>query len=430
MEDVNKACLPDGNSLIAPNGDFILYRFTGSGMYNNLRQTLHSILETSSQCPVNTPEKATLEWMAKIFNWVESIQNSLYYSNEKLVMKIDHALEILEQGHQTFYTVADEVQLYLREEKVGIHVFPQQFHVSELRGGQYTLGIGLLRWGTLLFECLNSDVDREDLWKERSLGAIDTFTRFDQQSRVGGGATSFKNATMFTDTVKSLIAESSKLMIQDNELFCSLSSLPERMQNNALFRRSIEVERIAMKEKKFLEDKDRFENPRRIVNDRYELLDCLMHKLPPTYKTDDLDKMIGEYDDNSLFPGEQTARDKSRFFLEKSLWSGVETLGLDSKERNIKDFISIFAWNLEEAVHEKYHTDHLEPISSEYRDKIRSLRFNLQDPKVRILSMLYDAILHAKMMLTPSLLVNTKEPNALRQSDSRGYVNRNTNFVL
>ena len=384
VEDVNKACLPDGNSLIAPNGDFILYRFTGSGMYNNLRHTLHSILETASQCPVNTPEKATLEWMTKIFEWVESIQNSLYYSNEKLVMKIDHALEILEQGHQIFYTVADEVQLYLREEKVGIHVFPQQFHVSELRGGQYTLGIGLLRWSTLLFECLNSDVDREDLWKERSLGAINTFTTFDQQSRaVGGGAISFRNATVFRDTVKSLITESSNLIIQDDELICSLSSLPQRMQNNALFRRSIEVERIAMKEKKFLEEKDRFENPRRIVDDRYELLDSLMHKLPPSYETDDLHKMIGEYDDNSLFPGEQTARDKSRFFLEKSLWSGVETLGLDPNG-NIKDFVSIFAWNLEEAVHAMYHTDHLEPISSEYRDKIRSLRFNLQDPKVRI----------------------------------------------
>ena len=63
------------------------------------------------------------------------------------------------------------------------------------------------------------------------------------------------------------------------------------------------------------------------------------------------------------------------------LLSGMETLGLD-EELGAKEFCSILAWNLEESVNEKYHTSKcVVSTTNEYRDKIRSLRFNLQDPK-------------------------------------------------
>jgi len=383
--DVHNGKLPEGKSLIADNNDLILYRFTGSDMYAALRLALSSTHELAAQLPVMTPEKSTLEWMAKIFNWVGSIQNSGYYnSDEKLVIKIDHALEILEQGHHLFYTVPHEVQLYLRDAFVGLHIFPERFGVTELMGGKYTLGIGLLEWSAILFESLKSDVDKEDKWKENSLGAINSFTSFEQEARtnLGGGAT-FRDATKFRDTVKDLIEEASNLIIQDDELFSSLSLLPEKMKNNALFQRSLENERIAMEQKQYLEDEERFTNPQRLVDDRYELLDSLMRSLPPTYKTDPIEKLIGKCDDNTLFPGEQSARDKSRFALEKCLHNGIETLGMDPKEEEIQDFCSIFAWDLEQAVYLKYHSryEFVERVSNEYRDKIMSLRFNLQDPK-------------------------------------------------
>lgn len=381
LTDVNNARLPDGKSLIANNGDLVLHQFTGSQMYTSLRQTLQSIQETVVQLPVRTPEKATLEWMTKIFTWVESIQSAECYSNDQLVIKIEHALEILEQGHRVFYCVSDEVQSYLRGRKVGLQVFPQKFDVDAMKGGSYTLGLGLLRWAALLFECLQSDVDEEDRWKVRALEKTNSFTTFEFESS-GGTVTSFMDADKFRDDVKSLIAEASTLIVQDDELLCSLSLLPEKAKNNALFQKSLEAERIAIEEKEYLLLKEKFENPQNIVNDRFELLDSLMRRLPPSDEDDD--KLLPEdADDNSLFVGEPSVRDKSRFFLEKSLFTGIETLGLDPKEEEINDFCSIFAWNLEDAVNNKYHNVHdsSAPISSEYRDKIRSLRFNLQDPK-------------------------------------------------
>jgi hypothetical protein len=162
--DVNKSHFPGRKSLIANNGDYILHRFTGSEMYSSLRQTLCSIKETATKLPITTPEKATLEWMAVIINWVESIQNAGQYNkNKQLVIKIEVALEILEQGHNALYSVEDEVQSCLRREKVRLQVFPQKFNVAVMQGGAHSLGLGLLRWVALLFECLRSDVEKEDV---------------------------------------------------------------------------------------------------------------------------------------------------------------------------------------------------------------------------------------------------------------------------
>jgi len=383
--DVNNARLPEGTSLVANNGDFVLHRFTGSQMYVALNQALKSIKETAATLPLQTPERATLEWMASIFDWVEAIQHAGHYNVKgQLVITIEHAMEILEQGHVLFYSISDEARLYLRGKKVGLRVFPQALKVdtTAVRDEAYTLGLGLLRWAALLFTCLKSDIEIEDRWKVRTLEATGSFLAFESDS-MGGMVPSFKGATKFKDNVDFLISEASNLIIQDDRLEGSLFSLHERMKKNASFQKSLEVERLEVEEKKYLQDKEKFESPQNIVNDRFELLGCLLQRLPFSDETEET--LLGKsFDGDSMFVGEPSVRDKSRFFLEKSLWTGMETLGLDPKESDARDFCSTFAWNLEDAVNEKFHqqhTDTLAPMSNAYRDKIRSLRFNLQDPK-------------------------------------------------
>lgn len=377
--DVSQARLPNKKSLIEKNGDFILYRFTGSEMYGALQRTLFSIHNTATQLPVRTSEKATLEWMVSIFDWVESIHPVEDFRHQ-LVIKIEHGLEILEQGHNILYSVSDEVRSYLRGANAGLQVLPQGFNVVVMSGGVYTLGIGLLRWSTLLFDCLKSDIDKEDRWKERALEATDLFLKFDSEC-IGGALSSFRDATSFRDKVDSLICESSNLIIQDDEVMHSLSSMSKKMKSNSLFQKSLEVERASVEEKKFLFEERKFTNPQNVVSDRCELLDSLMGRLASLpYETDD--QLLQHVNNDSLIPGESSIRDKSRFFLEKSLWTGMETLGFDLKETDAQDFCSIIAWRLEEVVYEKYHSHDLSDlVSSEYRDKVRSLRFNLQDPK-------------------------------------------------
>ena len=371
--DVSQARLPNRTSLIQSRGDFILHRFTGSEMYEEIRRTLLPIHEMAAQLPVRTVEKATLEWMISIINWIESIHPEDDFRHQ-LVIKIEHALEVLEQGHMIFYSLPDEVHAYLERAKIGFLVLPQSFIVFDVRDGVCTLGMGLLRWAAIIYDCLKSDVQKKVKWRLSASYAIESFLKVYSEG-VGGTLTTFSDATMFRDIVDRLIHESSNLIITDNELIYSLTSLSKRMKMNLSFQKSIDDERSAMELKQILADKVQFTNPQNIVNNRYDLLDSIMGRLAILpYEAVDID------DNSNLFAGESSVRDKSRFFLETSLWTGLETLGFDLKKTDAQDFSSIIAWRLEEIVHEVYNTDNSSD-SSEYRNKIRDLRFNLMNPK-------------------------------------------------
>jgi hypothetical protein len=68
-----------------------------------------------------------------------------------------------------------------------------------------------------------------------------------------------------------------------------------------------------------------------------------------------------------------------RHYLQKSLAQGFSIFGLDGHS-DAQDYANVLAWNLEQAIFDKFKTDEAN-ASSEYREKVRSLRFNLQDPK-------------------------------------------------
>jgi hypothetical protein len=335
----------------------------------------------AQQLAVMTPEKATLEWLIQIFAWVEFLQNA-GKDKKQFVIKIEHALAVLERGHAVFYSVINEIQSYLRGEKIGLLVLPQVFAVDAMKGSINSLGMSLLRWASLLYECLKSDIESEDQWKQNVLEAIDKFTTFEQsfvQNFGTGQAPVFRDATLFRDNVNGLIDDSSSMIVQDGELAISLNELRAKMNASSVFQRCLKAERMALEERKFLLEKGKFENPQSLVDDRYDLLESLCSKLPPS---SEIDGILQTYDETSLFVGEPSARDKSRFALEKSLLTGMETMGMDPKETDAQDFCSILAWELEDAVYDKYHkAETFVSLSNEYRDKIRSLRFNLQDPK-------------------------------------------------
>jgi len=112
------------------------------------------------------------------------------------------------------------------------------------------------------------------------------------------------------------------------------------------------------------------------VNARNDHLDSLLARLSSANEV-----IAVQDDEDTLFlANDASVRDKSRLFLEKSLFKGVETLGMElSQQTRDFDFVSNLAWELELAIFMKYCSN--ETLSSEYREKVRSLRFNLQDPK-------------------------------------------------
>ena len=331
--DVSKAHFSDGKSLSANNGDYILYCFTGSAMYSFLQETLYSIKGVVTQLPIITAEKAALEWMSGILNWVESIKNAGQYNkNKQLFIPTEVAPEILERGHRALYSATNEVQSYLKEK---LKIFPPNFNVAVMKRGANSAGLGLLRWAVLLLRCLTFDINKERDWKNRALKAIKFFSTFESEGVICIVST-IGHATTFRDDVTWLLSEAENLIIQDANVICSLSSLLLRMERSQVFQECLKTERTAAEEEKVLADKAKFENPQNIVDDRYRLLSCLQDRLPPpsTYLDDYLKD---EFDDNSLFIGE-SSRDKSRFLLGKSILSGKYFLLRSESDATVRSY--------------------------------------------------------------------------------------------
>lgn len=374
--DVNKGRLPDKSSLLAANGDFLLYRFTGGDMYSAIEKALNSLIEISSQLPITTEDKATVIWMVKVFDWVTSLRDAVTDqtvvegpNNMRLVLKVDHALSILERGHEVFYSVPDEVQRQLSLNKISTKILPRRLSVNMMKQSTFTLGLGLLRWSVLLFECLKVDLDSQDSWKQAVLSVTQTYHMFE----ANGLLPAFGRVTEYCDKVKQLVSVAENLVIQDDDLIRSLFRLSNTISNSDVFKKQLEIERIASEEKRFALEKNRFESPSNIVTARNDHLDSLLSR----FSSDN--EVVATQDEDSLFLADDASvRDKSRIFLEKSLSKGIETLGMELNEQT-RDFVSNLAWELELAIFLKYCSN--ETLSSEYREKVRSLRFNLQDPK-------------------------------------------------
>jgi len=375
--DVNKGRLPDRSSLMAASGDFLLYRFTGGEMYSAIEKVLNSLKETSSRLSVTTEDKATVDWMVKVFDWVTSLRDAVTEqtaiegpNNMRLVLKVDNALSILEDGHAVFYSVAEEVQQQLSFHKIATKVLPGKVSVEMMKQGTFTLGLSLLRWTALLFECLKADLDSQDRWKESVLDVTETYAMFE----ANGLVSAFGRVTDFNDKVKDLVSVAANLVIQDDDLIRSLFRLSNKISRSDIFKKHLDLERIASEERRFALEKIRFEAPSNIVNERIDHLDSLLARLSSSN-----DDVAFQDDEDSLFVADDaSARDKSRLFLEKSLFKGVETLGMELNTVT-RDFVSNLAWELELAIFMQYCSN--ETLSSEYREKVRSLRFNLQDPK-------------------------------------------------
>ncbi|KAK1748201.1 TFIIS central domain-containing protein [Skeletonema marinoi] len=375
--DVNKGRLPERSSLLAASGDFLLYRFTGGEMYSAIEKALNSLKEISSQLLVTTEDKATVDWMVKVFDWVTLLRDAVTDqtavegpNNMRLVLKVDHALSILEHGHAVFYSIPDEVQQQLFLNKITTKILPRKLSVEMMKQSTFTLGLSLLRWSVMLFECLKVDLDSQDSWKEAVLHVIETYQMFE----ANGLVSTFGRVTEYNDQVKELVSVAANLVIQDDDLIRSLFRLSNKISNSDVFRKQLEFERVAFEERRFALEKNRFEAPLNIVNARNDHLDSLLARLSSANE----DVAVQDDEDTLFLANDASVRDKSRLFLEKSLFKGVETLGMELCQQT-RDFVSNLAWELELAIFMKYCSN--ETLSSEYREKVRSLRFNLQDPK-------------------------------------------------
>ena len=358
--DVYKGKFPDEESLIGDDGDFLLFRLTGSLIYIQVRRALRDLKTVSEQLTVRTAEKVAYEWIVSIDEWIEALSSAVCSdSQSQLIITVENAQRLLKQGHNILYGVAEEVQDVLAVKQISICPKPQKYSIIVMKGGAMTSpGGSLLRWAALLFESLRADVRREAIWRETAEKLISSFSHYE----LGGN-----NISIYVEQINQLITESKDMFVRDGKVIGQLLHIIDRVMKSVIMKKRLDDELAAADKERFDLEMVKYEGPM-LVDKRFELLDGLVVRASHAFKEEPSMFEDAGNDSDSLFAGEPSARDKSRNYLQKSLEQGFGTFGLENHP-NAHDFSSVLAYNLENAIFDKFKTDE-KNTSNEYREKV------------------------------------------------------------
>lgn len=256
----------------------------------------------SDQLTVTTAEKAAYLWMVSIDEWIETLSAAVVSdSTSQLVITVEDARKILQDGRDVLYGVADEVQDSLALKQISIRANPNKYSIVVLKGGAMTsTGGSLLRWAALLFEGLRADVKRESVWRESANKLISSFPYYEQ-----GGS----NISAYIDDVNALIDEAKGMFVRDGKAVRQLSFIVEKVMQSVTLKRRLDDEVDAAERERLELEKRKYEGPP-LVDERFNLLDGLVLRVSCVEKEGD--ELAEIHDADVLFAGEQSSRDKSR----------------------------------------------------------------------------------------------------------------------
>lgn len=304
--DVYKGQFPDEDSLVGDAGDFLLFRYTGSLIYIQLRRALvRDLKAVSDQLSVKTAEKAAYLWMVSIQEWIEALSAAIRTDSEsQLVITVDNACRLLTQGRDVLYSVADEVQDTLAIKQVKIRCKPEKYSIVINKGGAMNSpGGSLLRWAALLFEGLRADVKKESAWRAKAESLVNSFPQYEQ---LGG-----KNISLYIEQINGLLDKSKEMFVRDARLVGHLVHIVDHIMKSETLKRRLDDELAAAEKEKFDREMAKYEGPP-LVEERFNLLDGLMIRTSCAFATEDEVAELTTNDIDELFAGEQGFRDKSR----------------------------------------------------------------------------------------------------------------------
>ena len=125
--------------------------------------------------------------------------------------------------------------------------------------------------------------------------------------------------------------------------------------------------------------RSRFEEGGPAVEERYNLLDALLKRRELDEEVTERKGVKTPKEPITVPPG-PTARDKARSILERALRKGMQMMGIDEAEATL--FCALKASEIEQALFAAYRQRiGSRSVTDEYRSKLRSLRYNMEDTK-------------------------------------------------
>mmetsp|Transcript_12615 Transcript_12615/g.30122 ORF Transcript_12615/g.30122 Transcript_12615/m.30122 type:complete len:2002 (-) Transcript_12615:73-6078(-) len=382
----DRASFPSSDSLVGKGGEFILYRLTGSPLFEEVQTRQQSLSAVAEHVLADTRGKATFEWISNAVSWIESLVDAVIDkspfsdTNPRISVPSTEAKAILRQGEKIFLTLPDDLKRTLSQHGIMITTNKQDQTIKVIvkkDGAHHSCGGTVIRWCPILFEALRADTKRLERWESSMTKTLGEFNVFFKESRnlEKDDETLYKWFTFQERVAELLESGHDALVVTPQKQFAS------SFQNLLIsFQKYLAEHSNPTKNQKFAMRWISESNS--IMDDRFLLLDSLLYR-SSLLENDWVDD-ASHAGDNSIFPGDsthRTFRDSCRSYIEKALSKALRITGMSSLSdfADVDSFCAVKAWEIEGAMFERYQGDFgISKISEEYRDKARSLRWSLE----------------------------------------------------
>lgn len=374
----DRAAYPETGSLAGGDGSFVLYRLTGSPLFESLKSSIQSIAETADDVFAETPGKATFDWIRRAVSWIESLQAAVSYQDPlllgygagpKLIIPSWQARKLLKEGEEILLDVPDDLRRTLSQHKIYVSTTKEgKLTVKSKKGGaHHAVGVTAIRWCPLLFDSLKADCEKLDRWEDGLRRLSSSFTSFigqweqpptrDEDFLLKYHGFREEVAELMTRAADLVVAPQPSLLDSTRRLLFGIDSCLAANSNPIIARKYAVY---------------KFTSSASVARDRFELLECLVSRRAESR------------DDSNR--GEISARDgpfrsAARSLLEVTLCKAVTAMAVLAKGEQTAAFCALKAWEIEQELFELHQgTTGERQITPEYREKARALKRSLEDP--------------------------------------------------
>jgi hypothetical protein len=409
-DDPDRVAIPEGESLVGKDGTFLLFRLTGSPLFQKLKTSLVSISEVADDVFAATPGKAAFDWIRQAVDWIESIQSSVTvdttpFGLQRLAVPSALAKKLLQRGEEILLNMPDDLRQTMSHHK--IHVSSNKdgkLTVKSNKGGaHHAVGATALRWCPFLFDALKQDVTRLSDWEISVKKVSEDFLCLAQmaQAKLPNDPSVLLRYHKVRERLTQLLDLGGDLVVSPP---ATLVESCRALQRNVEARvRSYSNRHIR---KNFAET--RYVSGLAVTQDRFQLLDSLVNRLSLKLPADD--RKLNQASRQGPF------RIAARLLFVNALKKGAAAIDIIDCDK-IESFCAVKAWEIENALYDHFQapTNKPERMSREYKEKARALRRSLEDPLNVVLCgrVLTDKInVHTLVQMSTDELANPRTKKA------------------
>ena len=376
----DRTSYPSGRSLVEKKGEFVLFRLTGSELFESVLQAMHELAAINEKVFAETPEKVTYEWIQRGVTWIAELNEAVttdspFGKKEKHYFTVpeDKAKKLVERGTQIFSEVPRDLKTTLSQH--GIIVSTSKVDqiikvVSKKDGAVHSVGGTVMRWCPILLKCLKSDQSKLEEWKKEvqslTCEVDEYFWDGDVPNDEQAGYVSYRlreRATyLLDDGARSLVVVPKPGVVA---AFKELFDCTKRMYHKIS---------IPDFDRKF--SRMWFVEGRPVIDQRFVLMESLLYRRFLDVSRDDVPLPTD---------GQKSFRDTCRTILMERFVNALKTVGMHHLYSTVmlnalQSFCSIRTWEIENEMFDRYQESlGSSKASQEYMKKCRNLKASLKE---------------------------------------------------